>query len=564
MNFRKAAAIIIPLGLVIFLAGLNASEFLKIDCRFGLFVPEINKYGIGVFPTLYGIPYTDYPVPHTLLMYITSLGGNYVNMFTVTLPSALAGVFALLITYMIGARISRWLGGYAVLLTLSAYEFLSLGRAPAPDMFIVAATVFSFYLVYTADEDKAWKRLLFVPLCLIAGFAIRGPIGLVIPTAVVMSYYTIARKWKTAIAAGIISAFLLAACAGIMYWLCYIQGGRELADTFIRNQVYDRMESHKPLWFYFTNAMGSYALAYPLAFIVFGFYFKKLFKKPDASDKTLNLLRFLAGWMFIVLLGMSVPGTKHMRYIAPVIPAAGLTASWIFINFDKIKFFEILRKIILTICRIAPFIIILGLIGGAIVIKALELDFKLPLFIPILMMLVFGAAMFALTSGIDGKQRDFTIVAIAIATLAVVKVMTIDPIENYIDSSKKMTVAVEAMKGNRPLYFFMQGPDEDELKYMINVPPKKHFIPSFIARNETSKRFTCPNIVQITMQEIDKVPQNALIIVRESRFKKYVPDDLKERFEVIMSGTIGHRENLVLQWKTPDTAKKNETKQENK
>ena len=35
-----------------------------------------------------------------------------------------------------------------------------------------------------------------MPLLFVAGFAIRGPLGIVIPAAVVISYYSVNRKWK--------------------------------------------------------------------------------------------------------------------------------------------------------------------------------------------------------------------------------------------------------------------------------------------------------------------------------------------------------------------------------
>ncbi len=84
MSNRKALAIIFVLGTIIFIGGLYSAEFTRINCRFALFIGEMRQYGIGIFPTLYDKPYTDYPATHILMMYLASFGGYAINMLTAT------------------------------------------------------------------------------------------------------------------------------------------------------------------------------------------------------------------------------------------------------------------------------------------------------------------------------------------------------------------------------------------------------------------------------------------------------------------------------------------------
>ncbi|MFA6715499.1 MAG: hypothetical protein WCS27_08985, partial [Victivallaceae bacterium] len=118
MNRRKIAFFIFLASTGLFLAGLQNTEFVKINCRFGLFIHEMAENPLGPFPLLYGEPYCDYLSIHTYLMYLASLLGG-VTMLTATLPSALAAGGVMSLTYLIGARKSNKFGLLAVLLLVS-------------------------------------------------------------------------------------------------------------------------------------------------------------------------------------------------------------------------------------------------------------------------------------------------------------------------------------------------------------------------------------------------------------------------------------------------------------
>jgi 4-amino-4-deoxy-L-arabinose transferase-like glycosyltransferase len=592
LNNKKSVALIFISGLVIFLAGLHVQEFIRINCRFAIFVMEMKKYGVHVFPTLYDKAYTDYPSTLIYLMYLASLGGRVVNMLTITIPTALAAVLTLIMTYLLGARISKWLGAYSVLLCLLSYEFVSIARAPSLDMFVALATVTSFYLIYTADQDKGWKRLLLVPLCLIGSFAIRGPIGIVIPAAVVFSYYVINRKWTMSAVTAVISGVLIFLCMGTLLYLCVYSGGKELLELFLQDQIFSRMGSCKPPWYFFTNAVGSYAVTYPLALLVIAFYVKKLIKKPSKDDsKELHLLRSLVAWMFIVLIGMSIPGTKHLRYIVPIIPAMALVASWIFLNFDNLEWFKKLKKLVFLLCKIAPFGALAFIIVGTIVIKIIGLDIKLPFFIPVMLFAVLSAAVWALAKDIKPEQRDFALLGIMVAVLTLLRLMTIEPIEQYLEGSRKFVAEVEKVRQDNKVYFFNFGPDGDELKYQVNLGPDKMFVSEYIMAHgkyvQKAKPFARPAVKAtplkytesqrkildfllkifppkkgvkfpkinprfVLYQDYDKLlclPEGTIFITREKRFKRNIPDELKPKFEIVVKGKMGHKECVAFRLK---------------
>jgi len=534
MSRRTTAIYIFLASVALFLAGLHATEFVKINCRFGLFIHEMAEGGsIGVFPTLYGEAYCDYFSIPTYLMYVMSFLGG-INMLTATLPSALAAGGIMSLTYLIGARKSNKFGLFAVILLAVSYEFLCIARAPSPDMFVAFTAICSFYLMYTSELDKKAMRLFLLPLLFIVGFAVRGPIGAVIPISVVCVYYFSHLQWKTAIAGGVLGTLVLACCLMLAIMTIYNQGGKELVVGWRDAQIGSRMGSGKPIWFYFTNAMGSYSLTYPMAFLVMGTYAwierKKYFAKaPVGSYHALR--QGLTAWFFIIVLGMSIPGTKHLRYIVSAIPAAALLAAFIFENPDKLKIFQKVRDVFLKICKIGPFVILGIVIAGAITLKVLKIEIPIPMFLPAVMFLVLGFAMIGGTRKIKDVDKVMFIVALTAMTFFVVKIMLIEPIETYSESSYKLVKKIEDLRpAGTKLTFCGIDKDGETLKYLINLKRKKYYIPNFVEMHENEK------LLNLT--------PGTLIICKSNKADAIKPE-VKERLLEVAKGKLGHRKCIV-------------------
>ena len=530
MSRRTIAVYIFFVSVALFLAGLQSAEFVRINCRFGLFVHEMAENPQGVFPLLYGEAYCDYLSIHTYLMYLASFLGG-VTMLTATLPSALAAGGVMSLTYLIGARMSSKFGLFAVLILAASYEFLCIARAPSPDMFVAFAAIFTFYLMYTAERDKKAIRLFLLPLLFVLGFAIRGPIGAVIPIGVVFTYYFTMRHWKTAIAAGVLGTLVLTCCLMLLVIMIYQEGGRELVKSFQASQVGNRMSSGKPFWFYFTNTMGSYSLAYPLAFFVMGTYAwierKKYFAKaPSGSYHALR--QALTGWFFVIVLGMSIPGTKHLRYVVSAIPAAALLAAFIFVNPDKIAIFKKVRDVFLKICTFVPFVALGVVVVGAIVLKILDIDIPVPMLLPAIMFLVLAFALLGGTRKINDQDRVMFIVTLTAIAFFVINIMIIEPIETYSESSYKLVKEIESLRPvDSKLTFCGIGPDGEDLKYIINLQPRsKAYVPNFVALDNNKKLL--------------ELEPGTLIIFKSSK-TKFIEPEVRQRLQEVAKGELGHR-----------------------
>ena len=588
MSNRKALTIISVLGMIIFLGGLYNDEFTRINCRFALFIGEMKLYGVGIFPTIYDKPYTDYPSTHILMMYLASFGGNAINMLTATLPSALSAVFILIMTYLLGSRVSKWLGGYAVMLCLLSFEFLAICRAPSLDLFVGAATILAFYLIYTADQDKGWKRLLLVPLCMVFGFAFRGPLGIVLPAAVVCAYYLVNRNWKMCVISVLASGLMMVLCMGALLLMCVQQGGRNLLEAFLLDQIVSRFEKGKPPWYFFTNGLASYSVAFPLGLLVIIAYFKKLIKKPSAEENPqIKFLRSIAGWIFIVLFVMSIPGTKHLRYIIPIIPALALAGAWVFLNFDKIELFARIRTFFLAACRLFPLIALAGLIILVIVLKLIKLKVEFPVVLPAILFALFAASIVAFLKNLKAEQRDFTLVLIAVCTFAVIRILILEPIDQSSQTARKFVAEVETLRQDKAkVCFFNMGPDGDEWKYMINIPLERRFIGEYFfpladaapakqtaGTSKTAelkedalkklidmfpedKRAYPPNrplVIRYDYAKMLTMPDDTIFLTRADYYEKRMPENMKPMYEVVIAGKMGHQECVAFRKKAVKT-----------
>lgn len=585
MGEKKIAVLIFFLGLVAYTVGLSGLEFTKIDIRYALFISEMKQYGIGLFPTLYGKPYTDYNSAGVFLMYLASLGGDYVNMFTAVLPGAIISSFTLVLTYLIGARISRQLGLYAVMLTFFSVTYMAIARSPSLDVYVVLASTLSFYLVYISDIDKGNKRLFLVPLCFIFGFVFRGMLGLMIPSAVVFGYYLVNGKWKRCFTFAFVSAVLAIVCSVIFLFLSYIDGGKELLQCMLYNQILDRVRSNDYCLYYFLDGLGIYALTFPLGMIALLCYLKKMFKAfGDSRDKTMHFIISVSVWLIITLVLMSIPGAKNPRYVVSMIPAAALLGATIFINPYNFLSFNCFKKFFFLVCKIAPFLTLIAFIGGLITLKFLKIHVPFYTVITLIVLIVLSISMIYCVKRLKEENLSSALFIIGTLVMIVVQVLLVDPINQRAEGSKDFVSKVEALreKNNSAIWFFDFGPDGDEMKYLVNIPKDKRFIPNFIdpfvanisvdapiqnrvadyKQNivdavikmfpETTKKFPRiePRYNVFGFGVFKTLPDNTIYICQNKDFERRLSPEMRSQFEIVLSGQMGHMKCIAFRKKS--------------
>ena len=452
------------LALLLFIAGNWHQAIIGFDSRFVVFAQEMLHHGPSFFPTTYGQPYADYLATSTLMTWLLSLPLGQVNSFTAWLPTSIASALIVMLVYRLTAPYSQRWGLLSVALLLLSSTFISETRAVSLDQMLAAVALTVFYLGYAHDHFGAAKRLHWVYLLLIAGFAIRGPIGLVIPTGVLCSYFLLNRQWRQLFSFGLLALALLVACVGLLLLLAKLSGGEAFMQDVIRMQFLGRMdgsEGSSGALYYFTSSLGNYALAYPLALLVL---LVIAIGGRRAPDPALQLVLYCAAAGLLVMLGLSIPQAKKARYVLPMLPMAAIIAAYPF-QVAQGRLYSWLRGLMLSLWTVLPALLIVGLwvarrrypeqlahIGWVLgVLGALQV--------------------LALVAVFQARLRTLVPALTAVLAVWTTYIVVVEPVERSLYDTRTFSLQVQAQVRQQPAPVVLHalGKDAKAIKFIVNL-----------------------------------------------------------------------------------------------
>ncbi|MDD5599276.1 MAG: hypothetical protein PHV82_15120, partial [Victivallaceae bacterium] len=107
----------------------------------------------------------------------------------------------------------------------------------------------------------------------------------------------------------------------------------------------------------------------------------------------------------------------------------------------------------------------------------------------------------------------------------------IEPIENYRESSYEFVKKVESLRpAGGKLCFCGIDRDAEALKYLINLPRNRYYIPVFVGLGKN--------------EELLKLPTDTLIVFKSNKIKSVKPE-VRKRLEELARGDLGHRECIL-------------------
>ncbi|MCJ7956721.1 MAG: phospholipid carrier-dependent glycosyltransferase [Pseudomonas sp.] len=451
------------LALVLFIAGNWHQAIIGFDSRFVVFAQEMLRHGPSFFPTTYGQPYADYLATSTVLTWLFSLPLGQVTSLTAWLPTAIASALIVVLVYRLTAPYSvRW-GLLSIAMLLLSSTFISETRAVSLDQMLAAVALAVFYLGYAHDHFASPKRLHWLFLLLIIGFAIRGPIGLVIPTGVLCSYYLLNRQWRQLFTFGLIALALLAACVGMLLLLAKLSGGEDFMQDVIRMQFLGRMdgtEGSSGALYYFTSSLGNYALAYPLALLALVAVAIGGRRTPDPA---LQLVLYCAAAGLLVMLGLSVPQAKKARYILPMLPMAAILAAYPF-QVTQGRLFAGLRALMLGIWTLMPALLAVGLVVAR--RRYAEQLGSLGVIFGVLGVLQVVALLAVFNVRLRATGPAFA----AVLALWTTYIVVVEPLERALYDTRTFTLAVKDQITQQPAPVVLHGLGKDAkaIKFMVN------------------------------------------------------------------------------------------------
>jgi 4-amino-4-deoxy-L-arabinose transferase-like glycosyltransferase len=319
------------------------------------FTEYMLHHGVTLFPIADNLqPYPDYTIANTFLEYLASLPFGRVSILSMGLPMCLAASLMLVFVYKLGALHDKKWGLYGVLFSLFTWAFLDGVTYLALDVYPALVTVICFYLVYSADLKQDRSRLVFVFVALALGFTFRGPVGLIGPTIVVATYYTLSKQWRTLLAFLLFAGVTFTAGVALLCWAAYLEGGKSFMQDVLEMQGLGRVtNTHSTrYYFYFTIGLLTYSVTTFFALNVIIKKYKEFFRSPRQPDFTLML--YLTAWFLALLVFFTIPDTKKFRYVTSITPAIALLAAYVFVDRDGA--FTRARQGFLRFCMNLPII----------------------------------------------------------------------------------------------------------------------------------------------------------------------------------------------------------------
>ena len=486
------------LALVLFILGNWHQAIIGFDSRFVVFAQEMLRHGPSFFPTTYGQPYADYLATSTLLTWVLSLPFGQVTSFTAWLPTSIASALIVTLVYRLTAPYSTRWGLLSIAMLLLSSTFISETRAVSLDQMLAAVALTVFYLGYAHDHFGAAKRLHWLFLLLILGFAIRGPIGLVIPTGVLCSYYALNRQWRQLFTFGLIALALLAACVGLLLLLAKLSGGEDFMQDVIRMQFLGRMdgtEGSGGVLYYFTSSMGNYALAYPLALLAL---LAVAAGGRRAPDPALQLVLYCAAAGLLVMLGLSVPQAKKARYILPMLPMAAIIAAYPF-QVTQGRLFAWLRGLMLGVWTLLPALLMIGLVVAR--RRYPEQLSSLGLIFAVLGVL----QVLALLAVVKPRWRPLAPAFAAVLALWSTYIVVVEPLERSLYDTRTFSLAVKAqiMQQPAPVVLHGLGKDAKAIKFMVNFDCDK--VPLFTQSSADLAPLQAPAWLVMSAQDFNRL-----------------------------------------------------------
>jgi 4-amino-4-deoxy-L-arabinose transferase-like glycosyltransferase len=294
--------------------------------RYAQVAREMMKTGNYIVPSLGAETYSKKPPFFFWLITLCSLPRGDVDSFSARLPSAVAALGVILLTFLLGRMLFDPLTGFlAGLILFTGIEFFWLATRAHLDMTLTFWITLAQFLLYCGYTHAQGSRRLYAGAFFCSGLAVltKGPIGIIIPLLTISLFLAIRREFSRfrdlkpgtglLIAAGTAALWLVPAC---------ITGGAEYSRDILFKETFGIIKnsfSHRaPFYFYlmhFPKDFLPWTLFIPAAVL----YFWRQRRTGEPFDILFPLVWFFGGFIFL-----SCISSKRNIYLLSLYPAAAL------------------------------------------------------------------------------------------------------------------------------------------------------------------------------------------------------------------------------------------------
>jgi 4-amino-4-deoxy-L-arabinose transferase-like glycosyltransferase len=280
------------------------------------------------------------PLYYWLVALLAQIGGA-VDAWTVRLPAALAALATILLLYFFGVWRGRFIFGLVGALTLAtATHFTWLARVGRIDMPLTLTVSIALLAYYQGSQrgKRGWFLLSYFALAL--GLLLKGPIGLVLPAAVILVHQLVERKLGNAAGTSTPYSVLRTpySVLGTLWWgipfVLFLAGpwyfwanqrtGGEFFRVFFWHHNVERgfggaekLAAH-PWWFYGPRLAYDFLPWTPLLAVALVWFGKSGRWRDDPEG------RFGLIWLVVMVALLSCMRFKRADYLLPAYPGAAL------------------------------------------------------------------------------------------------------------------------------------------------------------------------------------------------------------------------------------------------
>ncbi len=308
-----------------------------------LAVPDEGRYGeIGrwmlvsgdwLTPRLNGIPFFHKP-PFLHWLEALSLAIFGVNAWALRLVPALHVGLMLVALYLAARAVStEQIARRAALMLGTSLAFLIGGQYVNHDMLVAAwigVAIWCFGFAFMAGPRPAagLARLGFVACAF--GVLSKGLIGIALPGLVIFIWLLWTRQFKKVLHLPWLSGLALLALVALPWFVIAGQKYPQLFDYMFINQHFKRYTAttynNPQAWWFYLVAIA--LLLFPWVFFVFGLL-RRTTRQPPAvtlpvASEWLSLCWI---WVLAIVVFFSIPTSKLIGYVLPVMPALALLAA---------------------------------------------------------------------------------------------------------------------------------------------------------------------------------------------------------------------------------------------
>ena len=286
---------------------------------------EMLQRGDYLLPYVNGVIYSDKPIFYFWAMLAGCLFTGGMSEAGLRIPSLVAGALSVLLVYRLGRRIfgirAGFLGAACLATTVMFWwhsQYIQMDQLLSLLMLAALAAFFEGKETVSPRRPLLWAAS---GACMGLAFLTKGPVGLVIPAAVMGLYLLLVGDYRWLFrreVAWMGAMFLLFAVP----WFAYLglTGHRGvLEDFFIRHnfeRATDPFNHRQPFWYYGPRLLSDlfpWSLFLPAALC---------FAPRHEMERRGRLFLWL--WLGVILVAFSSVGSKRGVYLLPLYPAAGL------------------------------------------------------------------------------------------------------------------------------------------------------------------------------------------------------------------------------------------------